>query len=63
MLYYKVILASLKVLGTYSKIADIFKIKAVALLLKPLYTYSGLTLRSQSNISNFYGYICKNILL
>ena len=39
MLYYKVILlASLKVLKSYSKIADMFKLKAVALLLKPLYT-------------------------
>ena len=39
MLYYKVILlAGLKVLKSYSKIADMFKLKAVALLLKPLYT-------------------------
>ena len=38
-------LASLKLLETYFKIADIFKIKAVVLLPKSLYTFTGLNLR------------------
>ena len=36
-----------------SKIADIFKIKAVILLPKPLYTYTALNLSPQLNISHF----------
>ena len=43
MLYYKVTLhASLKVLETYFKIIDMFKIKVIVLLSLPLYTFTGL---------------------
>ena len=63
--YYCIIknLASLQVIATYFKIVDIFKIKAVVLLPKSLYTLTGLNLRPQSNISCFYGYNWPNSLL
>ena len=50
MLYYKVTFrASLKVLETYFKIIDMFKIKVVVLLSLPLYTFTGLNLKPYTN--------------
>ena len=57
MLYHKVTLLAYKcILETYYKIVDIFKIKSVIVLPRPLFTFIGLNLSPQSTISCFYGY-------
>ena len=58
MQYYKV---TLLVLETNYIIAGIFKIEAVVLNPKPSYTFTGLNLSPQSNISDFYGHNWGNI--
>ena len=64
MLNYKAALLALKYQKhTYFKITDIFTIKAVALFPKPICTYTGLNVSSQSNISHLYGYNWGNLLL
>ena len=57
MLYYILRnLASLKVLETYFEIDGVLKTRAIVLLPNSLYTFTGLNVSPQSNISHFSGY-------